>query len=109
MDNTKQFKARLIALMLFTALMFPSTVQFFHVLEGHEHTSCYDKTVHIHETSTGCDICDFQLVTTNYNILDYPDLVLPIISAEVTTNFVSQHSLSYDCSFKQLRAPPIYS
>ena len=109
MDYGKQFGKSIVALLLFVALMLPTSVQFFHIFDEHEHISCTEKTAHIHKLVTKCDICDFHLASINYDIAKYPDLLLPKISDKVDVNFTSHQLHSFKITNTQLRAPPIFS
>lgn len=109
MDNKKQFGKNLLALVLFAALLLPTAVQFFHILEGHEHITCSEKTTHIHKSVTTCDICDFHLVSFNYNIAKYSNLLVPKIPIRVDVSFTSLRFHSFKITNTQLRAPPIFS
>ena len=109
MDYRKQIGKNIVALLLFAALMLPTAVQFFHVFEGHEHNTCSEKTTHIHKSITNCDICDFHLVSFNYNITKYPNLLVPKIPVGVDVKFTSLLFHSFKTTNTQLRAPPIFS
>ncbi|MCX2679384.1 hypothetical protein OOZ15_05460 [Galbibacter sp. EGI 63066] len=109
MEYKKQIGKNIVALLLFAALMLPTAIQFFHMFEGHEHITCSEKTSHIHKSITKCDTCDFHLVSFNYDIAKYPDLLLPKIPVKINVDFASLQFHSIKITNTQLRAPPIFS
>jgi len=109
MDYKKQIGKNIVALLLFVALMLPTTVQFFHMFEGHEHITCTEKRTHLHKSTTKCEICSFHFASFNYDLAKYPDLLLPIIPVKIETNFASLQFHSFKITNTQLRAPPIFS
>ncbi len=109
MDYKKQIGKNIVALLLFAAIMLPTAVQFFHVFEDHEHIVCNEKSTHIHESISKCDICDFHLASFNYDLAKYPDLELPKIPVKNDVNFASLQFHSFKTTNTQLRAPPVFS
>ena len=109
MKYKKQIGKNIIALLFLVAIMTPFAIQFFHMLEGHEHNTCTETTTHIHKSVTKCDICSFQLTPFNYYIPKYPDLLLPKIFVKVKVDFTSLQFHSFKTTNTQLRAPPIFS
>lgn len=109
MEYRKQIGKNILALLLFTALLLPTAVQFFHVFEAHEHITCKEKTTHIHKTINKCDTCDFYLTSFNYDIAKFPNLQLPKINTAVNTKLTSLQFHSFIITNTQLRAPPILS
>jgi hypothetical protein len=109
MDYKKQIGNNVVLVLLFAALMLPTAVQFFHMFEGHEHTTYSEKTTHIHKSITKCEICSFHLASFNYDIVKYPDLFLPRIPVKVDESFTSLQFHSFEITNTQLRAPPIFS
>jgi hypothetical protein len=109
MDFKKQLGKNIAALLLFVALMLPTAIQFFHIFEGHEHIACTEVSTHIHQDVPDCHICDFHLATFNYDIAEYPNLLLPKIPVKIKANFASLQFHSFKITNTQLRAPPIFS
>ncbi|WP_025663198.1 hypothetical protein [Aquimarina megaterium] len=109
MNHKKQIGKNIVALLLTVALMAPSAIQFFHMLEGREHITCTEKATHIHKSIAKCEICSFLLASFNYNIAKYPDLLLPRIFEKVDETFTSLQFHSFKITNKQLRAPPFFS
>ena len=109
MKNKKLIGKNIGALLLFVALMTPSVIQFFHMLEGHEYTSCTQEVTHIHQSIAKCEICSFHFTPINYDIVEYPDLLLPRIYVKVDETFTPLHFHSFKINNKQLRAPPLFS
>ncbi len=105
----KQIGKNVITLLLFAALMLPTAIQFFDMFEDHEHIACTEKTTHIHKSIASCDVCDFHLVSFNYDVFKYPDLLLPNIPIKVDANFASLQFHSFKITNTQLRAPPVFS
>ena len=105
----KQIGKNVITLLLFAAFMLPTAIQFFDMFEDHEHITCTEKTTHIHKSIEKCDVCDFHLVSFNYDIVIYPDLILPKIPIKVDANLASLQFHSFKITNTQLRAPPVFS
>ncbi|WP_146743714.1 hypothetical protein [Aequorivita sp. CIP111184] len=109
MDYKKQLGKNIAALLLFVALMLPTAVQFVHMFEGHEHIACTEQTTHIHKSEVKCEICHFHLASFNYDIDQYPELLLPSIPVKIEANFASLQFHSFKITNTQLRAPPTLS
>jgi len=110
MNTTKQIGKKIVALVLFIAFMLPIAIQFFHMFDdNHEHITCTEQKTHIHKSITKCEVCSFHLVSINYDIAKYPDLLLPKIPVKNQTNFDSLWLNSFKVTNKQLRAPPVFS
>lgn len=109
MDSKKQLGKNIAALLLFAALMLPTAIEFIHMFEGHEHITCNDRTTHIHKSVLKCEICHFHLASFNYDITEYPNLLLPKIPVKIEANFTSLQFHSFKLTNTQLRAPPIFS
>jgi len=109
MDYKKQVGKKIAALLLFIALILPTAIQFFHMFEVHEHVVCTEQKVHLHRSIVKCDICQFNLASFNYDIVEYPDVLLTRIPENVEITFVSFPLNSFKNTTTQLRAPPIYS
>tara|TARA_B100000768_G_C11258771_1_gene367732 strand:- start:103 stop:432 length:330 start_codon:yes stop_codon:yes gene_type:complete len=97
------------AILLLLAIILPASVQFSHMIEGHEGIACNDQSTHIHKTEKTCEICAFQLTSLSYDIIKYPDLLLTQISVVVNTIFTPLKFHNSTLTNKQLRAPPVLS
>lgn len=96
----------LVVLVLTTVLLLPTLLKFEHVFEHHTHDVCKNpQTLHFHEGSFNCDLCDFQLTQTYYiDYLNY-DIVEP---SKVKKTFRELYNFKYyhqHLSFS-LRGPP---
>ncbi len=109
MDYKRQLGKNIAALLLFVALMLPTAIQFIHMVGGHEHIVCTEQQTHIHKSKVKCEICSFHFTSFNYNIAEYPDLLLPKIPVKIEANFASLLLHSFKKSNTKLRAPPIFS
>ncbi len=109
MDFKKQFGKNIAALLLFVAFMLPPALQFIHVLEGHEHITCNERSTHIHKSIAKCEICSFHLASFNYDIAEYPELLRSTIPVKINDNVASLKLHSFKITNTQLRAPPIFS
>ena len=109
MERKKQIGKNTVALLLFLALMLPTAIQFSHAFEGHDHIPCEDDSRHIHQDEPDCPTCDFHLASFNYDVAEYPDLLLPKITVKTAVNFTSLQFNSFKKTNTQLRAPPIFS
>lgn len=105
----KQIGKNVITLLFLAVLMLPTAIQFFDMFEDHEHITCTEKTTHIHKSIEKCDVCDFHLVSFNYDIAKYPDLLLSKVPLKVDENFASSQFHSFNITNTQLRAPPVLS
>lgn len=103
-----QIGKNIVALLLAVALMVPSTIQFFHMFEGHEHITCTEKVTHIHKSVTKCEVCNFHLASIDYQVVEYPDLLVPRIFEKVDETFTSSQFHSLYITNTQLRAPPFF-
>ena len=104
-----QIGKNVAAVLLLLAILFPSAVQFSHMIEGHEGAPCNDQSTHIHKTEKTCEICVFQLTSVSYDIDKYPDLLLTQISVKLSTTFTLLQFHYSTLTNKQLRAPPVFS
>lgn len=109
MGLKKQFGKSIAAFVLLTALMLPGAVQFFHMLEGHEHVVCTDKEIHVHQTIEKCEVCSFHFTPFNFDTADFPDLEVPKVFVKRTIDFASLLFHSFKITNTQLRAPPVFS
>mgnify|MGYP001238442602 FL=1 len=102
-------KKRVLALLLWLVLISPSVFNFIHQFESHDHFDCSENKSHIHVLSSECQSCDFNLLTLNYELYEYSELINPSFSKtkEYGTNFVKFKFYNYN--YKQLRAPPLLS
>lgn len=109
MDNKNQIGKSIAALLLFIALMLPSTVQFCHLLEDHEHITVTQETEHVEQSITKCEICSINFIPVNYDIALYPDLLLPKSPTQTVISFKALQLHAFNITNTQLRAPPIFS
>lgn len=109
MEHKKHFGKIIASLLLFVALMLPTAIQFFHVLEGHNQIDCNEQTAHVHKSIEKCGLLDFHLLSFSYEIVKYPDLFLPNIPEKTDANFASLRFNSFTLTNTQLRAPPVFS
>ena len=97
------------ALLLLLALILPTALQFSHMIEGHEGDTCNEQSTHIHKSEKNCEVCDFHLTSINYDLANYPDLLLTQISVKLSTDFAPVQFYYPTPTNKQLRAPPVTS
>lgn len=95
----------LVAPLLVLALLLPASVQLAHAFEGHEHKSCDELKVHLHENEIDCSLCDFQLVS--YNYVTFSNDVAQIINIPTSPGFV-YHEAAYKSTsnYRAHRGPP---
>lgn len=106
--TTKEIMREIASFLLLSMLFFPSTIQFAHAIEGHEHTTCQDVNTHYHEAVTDCDIFDFHFVPFTYNLYSYPELIVSTIPAKVKKHFSPLPYTPFLKTNTQLRAPPYF-
>ena len=109
MGLNKQFGKHIAAFVLVLALMLPSAVQLFHVLEGHEHVACNDHKIHVHATKEKCEICSFHFTSFHFEAVKILDLLVQKQFVERTIDFTSLLFHSFKITNAQLRAPPVFS
>lgn len=97
------------SVLLLLALILPTSIQFSHMIEGHENDTCNVQISHIHKSEKNCETCDFQLTSISYDIGEYPDLLLTQISVKLSTDFTPLQFHYPTLTNTQLRAPPIMS
>ena len=98
-----------LSILLNVIILFPLSIQFFHVIDDHKHTVCTDNSTHLHETKTDCNICDFNYTPFIYKPLprvDYKNSNKYKTSINTLYNYL--YSYNYNLS-KTLRGPPIFS
>lgn len=98
-----------ISIFLWLVLIFPTTFNFLHHFESHTHVECHENQVHIHEYSTECETCDYNMLSFNYNLQLFYELKELNISEVTASDYVSLHFYSSETNNKQLRAPPFFS
>ncbi len=103
-----KIKQTLVSMLLLAALAFPATVQFFHVLEGHEHPTCKEKAVHIHEDIPHCDLCAFHLASFDYTLYNYEQIGEFIVPSQSEKHITPILVSLFKHTNSQLRAPPFY-
>jgi hypothetical protein len=109
MAKGSQIKHAITSLVLFCALMLPTVIQISHIFQDHDTVICNNQNTHIHNEVSNCQICDFNLTSLNYQIGEYPDLVLADIPQKVEKQFSSLLFHSFKITNTQLRAPPVFS
>lgn len=109
MKNVQNTAKKIAATLLLALLLFPMAFNFFHHFTDHQHIECSENKLHIHQSVSGCDICDFNLLSFNYNITHYSDLKQSEISVELNIAFEPLQLNSFTITNTQLRAPPFFS
>jgi Na+-transporting NADH:ubiquinone oxidoreductase subunit NqrB len=109
MKRTVSIRKKMAANLLFVILMFPTIFNFIHHFGDHQHIECSENKSHIHQSIANCDICDFNLLTFNYDVNNTLELQKVEIIKKANTIFGSLKFHSFTITNKQLRAPPILS
>ncbi|CAM4158219.1 hypothetical protein [Zobellia nedashkovskayae] len=107
MSYSKQMVKSITAFVLFCALLFPSAVQFFHFLAGHEHEICNDSSEHYHKVPEDCSVYHTQLTSFTYDFSIFTEIIRFECAQDVEKHFSSVVIDSYSKTNFQLRAPPI--
>lgn len=95
------------AITLLALMLLPMSVQFGHIFEDHEHVACKEQKTHFHEDeSTDCSVCDFRMVTANYDIPEYIEFLDLQVPNSQEKHYVSFAYHSFNNTYSQLRAPP---
>lgn len=108
MQRSKHLGKTITSILLLVALLFPSAVQFAHAFENHDHRPCEEISTHLHQDSTECQVCDFQMATFEYKIIAYPEFLIPTIISKAEKLFSSLLLSSFKKTNTQLRAPPYF-
>jgi len=106
MAKGNQIRQVIASLALLCALMLPTVIQISHIFQDHEKVVCTNQSTHFHNEVSDCQICDFNLTPLDYNIAEYPDLVLADIPLNVEKQFSPLLFHSFKITNTQLRAPP---
>lgn len=94
------------AVALVFVMLLPTSVQFSHLFEHHEHEGCVEQSTHIHQDEPDCHVCDFNAQSFQYTIPTEVEFSVAIIPG-VLDLFLSKTSVtSQKLTSKQLRAPP---
>ncbi len=102
-------KKPVLALLLWLVLISPSVFNFIHQFESHNHFECSENKAHIHVLSSECQSCDFNLLTFNYELYEYSELIKFSLSKAKDFNISLSKVKFYNYNHKQLRAPPSLS
>ena len=109
MKNKVNIRKKVTANLLFVVLIFPTVFNFLHHFSEHHHIECSENKSHIHQSISNCDVCDFNLLSFNYDINIDTELQTIEIYEEVNIIFTSLKFRSFNITHKQLSAPPIFS
>lgn len=88
------------------ALMLPTSVEFFHLFENHEHEVCNEQTTHLHKDTPECHSCDFYSSSFKYTLPDNYRSIFVLISLNTEVTLAVAPLFSIKKTSKQLRAPP---
>jgi len=102
-------KKPVLALLLWLVLVFPSAFNFIHQFESHNHFECSENKAHIHVLSSECQSCDFNLLSFNYELYEYSELIKFSFSKTKVFDTDLVKVKFYNYNYKQLRAPPSLS
>ena len=97
-----------IGILLFVGLLsFPSTVDFLHVVSGHQHDYCnhYSES-HFHENNLDCDIFEFQQRAFSSPEIHSYTFFVPKVNTSVQTEAYQFLSTYQQLPFS-LRGPPL--
>jgi len=109
MDYKKQLVNKILAILLFVVLILPSTIHFFHIFEGHDHSVNTEKRTNVHSSVSECKICDYQMASFNFDVAKSLEISAPKLEVKATINLDALLLHSFNITNTQLRAPPIFS
>ncbi len=89
-------------------MLLPTIVQFAHVFEKHEQSSCNVLTTHIHEHEIECSICDFHILSFDYSFTNHIEFTLKKNHTTYADYYKSKKHNSIKLIFS-LRGPPLFS
>ncbi|OAB78125.1 hypothetical protein [Cochleicola gelatinilyticus] len=96
------------ATILTAALLFPVLFQFSHIFENHEHKTCSEVSVHLHEKKVDCSIYDFHISLFTYTLNSYDKLHIQQYNKLVITALIASEKEVLNHHF-YLRGPPLYT
>ena len=100
---------RILALFLWSVLLFPSLLNVIHHCEMHVHFECNEQKAHLHQSETNCGICDYNLLNFNYELGNRENLEQPQIFVALNAFYTPLQFHSFLHQSTQLRAPPVMS
>lgn len=106
MYSKKQIANKLLATLLLLVFLYPNAIAFSHIFEDHDHVSCNNTSLHFHKGESDCTICDFQLVSFNFEVYNSPQFFEPNIPSNKVKSCKDLLFCSVTKTTKQLRAPP---
>ncbi len=97
-----------VSILLLVVLMFPMSVQFFHVFgcHAHDHADRQEVGTNVYENESSCHICDFDFVPFGFDVAPFSELYCAVdilVTDEVL--FSSLYKVLQRTN-NPLRAPP---
>jgi hypothetical protein len=108
MISTAHISKFLGVITLIFVLMLPTTVQFSHLFEKHDHEICFEQNTHIHQDEPDCHVCDFYGTSIQYTLPGELSFIIAIIPAIQKAFFLGNNFSTQKLNSKQLRAPPVF-
>ena len=109
MNNKHHFIKRILALFLLGVLLLPSSLDVIHHCEIHVHFECNKQKAHLHQSEINCEICDFNLINFNYELVNRENLKQLQIFVALNAFYNPDQFYLFTHNSKQLRAPPVMS
>lgn len=108
MDSIKKHIAfKTVALALAIVLLLPVIAKFSHIFAHHEHDICLgEKSTHLHEINTDCDLHKFNLNTPYYFFSNDIELLVETYVNQSSTSLYTFLNNHRQLSFS-LRGPPV--
>jgi hypothetical protein len=108
MNNKSNILKNTISIVFIVILSFPTTLQFLHLNENHqEEIECNDSSLHFHQSNSICELCDFHLLSINYDLVRFHVSLSPPISKQNKTKFSPQQLHHFEITNPLLRGPPV--
>ena len=107
--NKVEIVKKYLASLLLLLLLLPTIITFYHHFGEHEHIVCAENEAHIHQSIARCDVCDFNLLSFDFKIADFPDFKESIVDVKLNGTFKALQLNTFCPTNKQLRAPPFFS
>lgn len=108
MPKTKLHIHQLVSTILIIVVLLPFGMQLSHILEKHEHSVCKAQNeVHFDEHEIDCSVFHFKI---NNDAVEFPStkLIAQNILIEEKATIFKSITLSANCKYKSLRAPPYF-
>ncbi|MEK9614549.1 MAG: hypothetical protein VW080_11585 [Flavobacteriaceae bacterium] len=98
----------IISILFIVILALPTTLQFLHLNENHQkEIECNDSSLHFHQSNCVCELCDFHLLSLNYDFIRFYVSLSPPVNNQKKIKFDPQQFHHFTLTNTLLRGPPV--